>query len=106
MEPEHRFEFMGIFTEERGAVAHIEHIKTGELKAGSGTLYIVEGNPAENELRVVPSAQAVADNYTGFKRQVGSGFQYMGIFTEEAMGKAYIEKIRERVRDETGKRLF
>lgn len=69
-------------------------------------LYIVEGNPKTNQLRILPADQAFKDNLNCFTWDINTGFQFMGIFTEERLAQEYIDSIRDRLRNEKGDRLI
>lgn len=69
-------------------------------------LFIVEGNPDKNDIRVKPADQAYKENLSCFGWNINHGYQYMGIFTEEKQAQDFIETVRERIRDENGKKLF
>lgn len=69
-------------------------------------LFVVEGNPAKNEIRVKPADQAYKDGLDCFAWNVNHGYQYMGIFTEERLAKEFVDRVRERIRNENGDRLI
>lgn len=69
-------------------------------------LFIVEGNPKNNQLRILPADQAFKDNLNCFMWDINTGFQYMGIFTEERLAQEHIDKIRGNIRNEEGERLI
>lgn len=69
-------------------------------------LFILEGHPAKNEFRILPADQAFKDNLNCFVWNVNTGFQYMGIFTEERLAQEHIDNIRVRLRNEEGERLI
>lgn len=123
------FQFLGIFTDESLAQNYIEQINERINHEGNDHLvyhhpedilmhalsdrqiqgmdtFIVEGNPQDNELRIVPADEAYKDNLSCFVRHINSGFQYMGIFTEEKLAQTYIAQIRQVIRNERGQRLF
>jgi hypothetical protein len=102
------FQYMGIFTEEKDAQDCIDYITNNAFQdfIPAKGLFIVEGNPAKNLLRTVPADQAYKDNIKYFELKISSGFQYMAIFTEERLAQEHIERIRTRIRNEKGEKLF
>lgn len=102
------FQYLGIFTEEKDAQDCIDNIRKNAFQnsiPGKGLL-IVEGNPAKNLLRIVPADQAFKENINGFELKITSGFQYMAIFTEKRLAQEYIDRLRNRIRNEEGEKLF
>lgn len=79
--------------------------RNGSFVPGEG-LFVLEGNPTTNKFRVVPADKAFTDNLICFTWNVNTEFQYMGIFTTEKAAEDTIQVIRERFRDESGKRLM
>lgn len=69
-------------------------------------LFIVEGNPSKNDLRVLPADQAFKDNLNCFAWNINTGYQYLAIFTEERLAHDYIKQIREKIRNYDGERLI
>ncbi|MCP9752897.1 hypothetical protein [Ferruginibacter sp. HRS2-29] len=69
-------------------------------------LFIVEGNPKTNQLRILPADQALRDNLNCFTWDINTGFQYLGIFTEQSLAQNHIDKIREKIRNDAGDRLI
>jgi hypothetical protein len=75
-----------------------------EAIMGEG-LFILEGHPERNLFRILPADEAFKMNLNAFTYNINTGFQYMGIYTTEKQAQQYIDKIRERLRDEEGNRL-
>ena len=69
-------------------------------------LFIVEGHPQRNEFRILPADEAFKMNLNAFAWNINTGYQYMGIFTEEKLAHEYIDKVRQLIRDEQGNRLI
>ncbi len=72
-------------------------------------LFILEGHPGRDELRIVPADRAFIDNLNCFVYNINHGFVYLGIYTTETRAKEAIELIREKFEKNdivTGKNLF
>lgn len=101
--------FLGIFTEERLAQHYLAAIRDDRDKDTlfqSESLFVVEGNPGENELKITIAAQAFTANLVHFELGISTGYQYMGIFTQEQSAREYIALIRKCLRDDQGTRLI
>lgn len=101
--------FLGIFVEERLAQDYLEAIRYGRDKDTlfqSESLFVVEGNPRRNELKVETAHHAFNTNLTKFELGTATGYQYMGIFTREQLAHDYIVLIRRGLRNEEGTRLI
>lgn len=100
--------FLGIFVEERLAQEYLATIRDDQNKDTlfqSQKLFVVEGNPRENELQIRTADQAFNINLTNFELGIATGYQYMGIFTSEQLAHDHIAMIRRGLRNEEGTRL-
>ena len=72
-------------------------------------VFILEGHPGRDELRVVPADKAFIDNLNCFIYNINHGFVYLGIYTTETNADEAIDLIREKSDKNnivTGKSLF
>lgn len=69
-------------------------------------VFIVEGNPTTNDIRILPADKAMMDNLTCLAWSIDHGYQYLGTSTEEQLAKRQIDIIRSKVRDEAGNNLL
>lgn len=123
------YQYLGIFLEEKQADMYIKYIleevhdEVGDqLLYGNSDkqimellsqkfipgrhMFILEGHPQNNALRILPADEAFKDNLQCYIQKKETGFQYMGFFTEEKEAKKYMSQIRQVIRNEEGKRLL
>ncbi|PVD51501.1 hypothetical protein DC498_13830 [Terrimonas sp.] len=72
-----------------------------EFVPGEG-LFIVEGNPTTNVIRILPADKAMMDNLACLAWSIDLGYQYLGTCTDEQSAKRQVDIIRSKVRDEAG----
>lgn len=100
--------FLGIFLEEKLAQDYLNAIQSDRDKDvlfQSESLFVLEGNPRENEMRIMLADQAFKTNLVHFELGIATGYQYMGVFTSEQLAHDHIALIRRGLRNEEGTRL-
>lgn len=122
------YSYLGLFADEKHAATYIKYILenareelTEQLLFGDTDRlitnalteslipaqghFLLEGNPQQNILRIIPTDEAFQHNLNSYIRNLETGFQYMGVFTEEQFAQTIIHNIRHRLRNEQGERL-
>jgi hypothetical protein len=71
---------------------------------GGPELFVLEGHPERNELRVLTAEEAFKNNMAAFSFSLMTGFVFMGMFTTKEAAEESMETIRRLLRDEEGNR--
>ena len=72
---------------------------------GGEQLFILEGNPERNELRILTAEETFKNNIAAFSYAFNTGFVFMGMYSTLEAAEESIETIRSLLRDEEGNRL-
>lgn len=78
----------------------------GGKMIGGKELYVVEGNPSTNELRVLPMDELYKNNIMAFTYSIHPGFVVLGVFTNQEAAEEHCQAIRSLFRDEDGNVLI
>jgi len=73
---------------------------------GGKQLFVVEGHPERNDLRVLTAEEAFKNNVSAFCFDINTGYVFMGMYDSREAAEESIEAIRRLLRNEEGKRQF
>ena len=76
-----------------------------EAVPGEG-LFVVEGSPTTNIIRILPADKAMMDNLVCLAWSIDLGYQYLGMCTDELLAKRQVDIIRSKIRDQAGNNLL
>jgi len=73
---------------------------------GGEQLFVLEGHPEQNELRILTAEEALKNNIAAFSFVFNTGYVFMGMYSTREAAEESIEVIRTLLRDEEGNRLM
>lgn len=73
---------------------------------GGDQLFVLEGHPGRNELRILTAEEAFKNNVSAFSFEIDTGYVFMGMYDSREAAEESIEAIRQLLRNEEGKRQF
>ena len=73
---------------------------------GGEQLFVLEGHPERNELRILTAEETFKNNVTAFSFAFSTGYVFMGMYSTREAAEESIEAIRSLLRDKEGNRLM